>query len=52
MSNFADPDLHRFDPADPVRYDFALYRIGQEGGCDIILSYGLVKIGAWNKFMI
>jgi len=23
--------LRRFDPADPVRYDFALYRIGQEG---------------------
>ncbi len=22
--------LRRFDPADPVRYDFALYRIGQE----------------------
>jgi uncharacterized protein (TIGR02757 family) len=23
--------LRRFDPADPVRYDFALYRLGQEG---------------------
>ncbi len=23
--------LRSFDPADPVRYDFALYRIGQEG---------------------
>jgi len=23
--------LRRFDPADPVKYDFALYRLGQEG---------------------
>ena len=29
--------LRRFDPSDPVKYDFALYRLGQSGEIDKIL---------------
>ena len=24
-------NLKKFDPLDPIKYDFALYRLGQEG---------------------
>ena len=29
--------LRRFDPSDPIKYDFALYRLGQSGEIDKIL---------------
>jgi uncharacterized protein (TIGR02757 family) len=30
--------LQRFDPDDPVKYDFALYRLGQEGRAGTLLT--------------
>jgi hypothetical protein len=30
--------LRAFDPADPIKYDFALYRLGQSGELEKYLS--------------
>lgn len=34
----ATGNLKKFDPHDPIKYDFALYRIGQEGNLDEIIK--------------
>ena len=41
--------LCEFDPADPIKYDFALYRIGQSGELTEILNK--IKLMIFLHFM-